>query len=680
MIRVATDVGGTFTDLVAIDDESGRVTTAKVLTTPDDPSRGVVAALARAGFDEGSLAAVGFMVHGGTTVINAIIERKGVRTAFVTTAGFRDVLAIGRGNRPDLYNLRARSPASFVPRHLCFEVQERMDATGRPREPLSDAGLEAVAGRLAGAGVEAVAIMFLHAYANPVHERAAAAYLRDRFPAMTVVASHEVSRRWREYERGTTAVLSAYVGPVMARYLAALEGALRSRRYPGPLYVMQSNAGLSTIADARSAPLALVESGPAGGVAGAAHAARMLGLRDVLHLDVGGTTAKCSLVLDGRPTLKDDYRLEWSRLDPGYPVQVAVVDIVEIGAGGGSIARIAEDGSLAVGPESAGADPGPACYGHGGTDPTVTDAKLICGVLDPRRFAGSVHLDRAAACKAFEAVAARMGGDVETAASAVIGVAEGKMINALKLVSVQRGHDPRDMALLVSGGAGPMHAAALGRDLGVARVVVPPLAGLFSAGGMLSSAPRMDLSRTLLRPADEAGFETARAILSELAAEAARRFGTETGARLSITERVEMRYRGQEHTVAVDLGPEIDDVARLISAFGAAHAKAYTFRLDGTAAELVTYHVSAEQPAPPVSPRRHDGPRSMAEARGPSRTIRTDEGRATAAVFDRDKLPCDVPFAGPALVEEPTATTLVLAGQTAHVDRLGFLVIVESRA
>ena len=414
-------------------------------------------------------------------------------------------------------------------------------------------------------------------------------------------------------------------------------------------------------------------SGPAGGVAGAAHAALRLGLRDVLHLDIGGTTAKCSLVLDGRPTLKDEYRLEWSRLNPGYPVQVPVVDIVEIGAGGGSIARIADDGALTVGPESAGADPGPACYGQGGRHPTVTDAKLICGVLDPGRFAGAVRLDRAAAADAFAALAARMGRDVETAASAAIAVAEAKMINALKLVSVQRGHDPRDMALLVSGGAGPMHAASLGRELGVARVIVPPMAGLFSALGMLSTAPRVDVARTRL-PADASRFR-------DRSGDPLRTRGRGAGSarrrrRPADRRNVDMRYRGQEHTVAVAAGPDIGDVATS-SAFGSAHEKAYTFRLDGTPAELVTYAVTASAAAPRVEPAPRPAPPRSHDTHRLPRRILAGSTAFYAAVYDRDALPVGSVGSGPALVEEATSTTLVLPGQTFTVDDLGCLVIAE---
>ena len=673
MIRIATDVGGTFTDLLAIDEESGRVMQAKALTTPADPAQGVLNALVQAGLEGEVLAQAGFFVHGGTTVINALLERKGVRTAFVTTAGFRDVLLIGRGNRPDLYNLGARSPKSFVPRSLCFEVDERIESSGRIRTPISLASLEAAVEAIAAAQVEAVAVMFLHSYANAVHEKQAAALLRERLPAVSIVASHEVSRRWREYERGTTAALTAYVQPVIARYLANLAGATRGRGYSGPIYIMQPNTGLVDVEGARRNPLAMVESGPAGGVAGAAHLARQMGSQPILHLDVGGTTAKCSLVLGGEPRLSADYRIEWSRTSPGYPIQTPVVDIVEIGAGGGSLVRLGPGDTIVVGPESAGADPGPACYGRGGVAPTITDAKLVTGVLDPRRFSEGLHLDKDAARAAFGPLAASLGIDPEQAAAAAISVAESKMISALKLVSVQRGHDPRDMALLVTGGAGPMHAAALGRELGVHRTIIPPLVGLFSAFGMLATAPRIDVARTRLMRADDAGVAAALELFGVLEAEATTRF--DAGMRpLTFTRSAEMRYRGQEHTVTVNWSAELRSVVDLIPQFAAAHERAYTFRLDGTAVEIVTCQVSARGPLASVN---------IAPALG-----KADPPRGTrplivggiveeAPVFDRASLTQEQSYSGPALVEEPTATTLVLPGQRLNVDPFGSLVIEE---
>jgi N-methylhydantoinase A len=674
MIRIATDVGGTFTDLVAIEEDTGRVIQGKALTTPEDPAKGVLDALTQAGLDQTTLGQSRFFVHGGTTVINALLERKGARTAFLTTAGFRDVLLIGRGNRPDLYNLRAHSPVSFVPRHLCFEVEERTEASGRIRCPLSLTSLETAAVAIAEARVEALAVMFLHSYANPTHEKQAVSLLRERLPGVTVVASHEVSGRWREYERGTTTVLTAYVQPVMERYLANLAIAMRDRGYVGPIYIMQSNAGLTDVEGARRNPLALVESGPAGGVAGAAHLAHLIEAQAVLHLDVGGTTAKCSLVLNAQPQLRSDYRIERTRANPGYPIQTPVVDIVEIGAGGGSIVRLGPGDTILVGPESAGANPGPACYGRGGDAPTITDAKLLTGALHPRHFSHGLSLDVDAARASFAPIATKLRLEPESAAEAAIAVVESKMTSALKLVSVQRGHDPRDMILLVTGGAGPMHAATLGRELGVRKTMIPPFAGLFSAFGMLATSPRVDIARTRVALVTESGLAAASAMFAELEEEAVGQLDAENGPP-TVNRSAEMRYRGQEHTVAVEWPASLLTPSELLEKFGAAHERAYTFRLDETAVEIVTCQVSATIPLPAMAP---IGGFNRNEASPISRPLLIGGVVHDALVLDRASLSPELSYAGPALVEEPTATTLVLPRQHCCADEFGNLVIEET--
>ena len=678
MIRIATDAGGTFTDLVGFDEATGRIVLGKALTTPKDPSLGVLDTLSQAMADDVAASAIGFFVHGGTTVINAITERKGVPTALLTTRGFRDVLAIGRGNRPDLYNLQATPPPAFVQRHLRFEANERIDAHGAVRVPLDMADVEAVAVLLAASGVAAVAVAFLHGYANPAHEIQAAELLRARLPGVSVVASHEVSRQWREYERTNTAVLSAYVQPIVSRYLNNLGAALRQEGVTCPLHCMQSNGGLASFAASERAPLSLVESGPAGGVAGAVRVGQALGEADILYLDVGGTTAKCSLIRDGQPVLKPDYKLEWSRLDPGYPVQVPVVDIVEIGAGGGSIAWTDPHGAIRVGPHSAGADPGPACYGLGGAQPTVTDAKLLTGVLDPERFAGGrMRLDRARAAVAMQPIAAHLRCSIADAARAVIRLVESGMINALKLVTVQRGHDPRDLTLVASGGGGPMHAAELGRELGVRRVVVPRHAGLFSAWGMLAARPRLDLRRTRFLPVSPAMPDIARAVFAELQAEAAAHFAGSAARDMAFALAIDMRYAGQEHSVAVSVDPATLSVAGLMAAFHAAHRRAYTFDLPDTPAELVTFHLAAELDAPRVDLPLLAARGTVADARLGERAVLFTELPAplSTPVYDRDALPPGAMLAGPALVEEATSTTLVLPDQTLQVDPHGLLVI-----
>ena len=679
MIKVATDAGGTFTDLVAFDENSGKIYLGKALTTPKDPSEGVIDAIIQGRETGLSTPEVSFFVHGGTTVINAITERKGVRTALVTTQGFRDVIAIGRGNRPDLYNLHSKSPEPFVPRHLRFEVVERMDAKGQARTPLSRKSIDAATEAIEAAKVEAVAVVFLHAHINPAHEAAAAARLRELLPGVAITASHEISRQWREYERSNTTVLSAYVKPIIAHYLGNLGRALNGCGVTCSCYCIQSNGGLADFGTAAASPLVLVESGPAGGVAGSVRVGEALRETEVLYLDVGGTTAKCSLVRNGRPILRPDYKLEWSRIDPGYPLQVPVIDIVEIGAGGGSIVRVDETGGIKVGPQSAGADPGPACYGRGGKDPTVTDAAVLTGIVDPQRFAGGrFKLDPRLSVEAFAPIAAALRLSVVASAEAVISLAEASMINALKLVTIQRGHDPRDLTMVVSGGGGPMHAAKLGRELEVKRVVIPRYAGLFSAWGMLTARPRIDLHRTRLSPLDAKSFAAVQEIFAELEVEAAQRFGVLKSAVL-FDHAIEMRYVGQEHTVSTRLDPSAGLDAAL-AAFHAAHEKTYTFRLDDTGVEQVTYHLTAEIDAPRIGMPEISTIGSVEEAVVGHRELYVgDREPALATVYDRDRLPAGASFLGPALIEEATATTAVLPEQRVTVDRFGLLLIEEAR-
>ena len=455
--QLAIDIGGTFTDLVYFDEESGHLKIAKSLTTPKNLTQGIVDTINQGKVD---CSEVSFFVHGGTTVINAITERKGVKTALVTTAGFRDVLEIARGNRPDLYNLRFVKETALVPRALRFEVRERVDAKGNVLQPIQFEDLDAVIEDCQRQGVEAIAITFLHSYIAPAHEIACAEHLRKRLPGIPVTASHEITREWREYERANTTVLNAYVQPIVQDYFEQLEERLAGLDCNCPYFAMQSNGGTTSFQWAKEHPITLIESGPAAGVNGAAIVGELCGEPNVIYLDIGGTTAKCSTLTGGQPKITTEYKLEWTRTKFGYPVRTPVVDIVEIGAGGGSIAWFDQVGSLHVGPVSAGADPGPASYSRGGTQPTVTDSKLVTGVINPDYFAvGQFALDVAKAEAALKPIAERLGTTVAEAAVSVIRVVDANMINALKLVSIQRGHDPREFALVVGGGGGPMHAA-----------------------------------------------------------------------------------------------------------------------------------------------------------------------------------------------------------------------------
>lgn len=677
MARLACDIGGTFTDLAFFDDASGALVVEKSLTTPRDLTRGIEDAIGLAKIDT---AGISYFVHGGTTVINAITERKGVKTALITTQGFRDVLEIARGNRPDLYNLRFEKPTPFVPRYLRFEVRERVGPEGEVIEPLVLADLDAAIARCKAEGVEAIAIQFLHSYAAPAHEQAAAAYVRERLPGVPVTASHEITREWREYERANTAVLNAYVQPIVLRYFDKLEGSLRGRGIDGSLAVMQSNGGTTSFAWAKEHPITLVESGPSAGVNAAALIARLAEEPNVIYLDIGGTTAKCSLIEDGHIKVTTEYKLEWSRTNPGYPVKVPVVDIVEIGTGGGSIAWFDRAGALKVGPVSAGAEPGPACYGRGGQEPTVTDAKFLTGALDPNYFAGGrIRLDRDASRKAMQKIADGLGCGIEEAAVAVIRVADADMINALKLVSIQRGHDPRDFVLVVGGGGGPMHGAALGRELGVRETIVPRYPGYFSAWGMLVTEPRRDFVQTALTRATDLTIGRIRLLFDSLVAEAEAYFRADEG--LKPTDHryafgIDLRYLGQEHSVTVPLATlEGASVEAILADFQGAHERAYSFKLDDTPVEFVNFRLTATASiaTPALQPISAEG-RSLANARKGTRKVDLgDDGRVEAAVYARDELPAGAALDGPAIVEEASSTTIVLPGQRLSVDRLGFL-------
>ena len=680
MSRVASDIGGTFTDLVYFDEQTGSLGTAKSLTTPDDLTRGVINTVNLSSLDPSN---VEFFVHGGTTVINAITERKGSKTALITTAGFRDILEIQRGNRPDLYNLRFEKEQPIVPRSLRFEVSERVSASGEELIDLRIADLDHIISICREEGVEAIAIQYLHSYASPGHEAKTAAYLREQMPNVAITASYEITREWREYERANTAVLNAYVQPIVQRYFSRLEEALKKTNVKPPYAAMQSNGGTTSFDWAKEHPITLMESGPAAGCNGAAIVGNLCGEPQIIYLDIGGTTAKCTTIEHGKPKVTTDYRLEYSRTKFGYPVRVPIVDIVEIGAGGGSIAWFDKAGLLKVGPVSSGADPGPACYGLGGMEPTVTDAKLITGVINPKNFAGGqFELDTDKARKVMKKIASGLGNSVEEAAVSVIRTAEANMINALKLVSIQRGHDPREFSLVVGGGGGAMHGAPLGRELGVKNIIVPLYPGLFSAWGMLATEPRRDFMQTVLCRADDVNNETINSILSGLKTKALEHFNADITLEdnsVSFEFGIDLRYLGQEHAVTVPV--EIDNILidNVLDSFHQVHEKTYTFRLEDTPVEFVTYRLAATArvPKPEVKKLSNQG-RSVEQAYTGKRLVDfSEDGKHEASIYLRDKLPQGCKLHGPMIIEEATSTTIVHPGQVMEVDEFGFLRITD---
>lgn len=666
--RVAVDIGGTFTDLVSID-AHGRLRRAKADSTPAALEEAVLTVLGHSGLEP---ADVDTFIHGSTVVINAITERRGARTALVTTRGFRDVLEITRANRPDLYNLRYQKPVPFVSRSHRLEVTERMSYQGDEITPLDEDQLADVARDLAELDVEAVAVAFLHAWVNPAHEEAAATYLRAALPHLKVVASSEVSRQWREYERTNTAVLSAYVQPVVATYLAALEGGLHSRGIDAQLFAMQSAGGVCTFDRAVRTPITMLESGPVAGVAAAAALGRVLDIRHVLSLDIGGTTAKTSAIIDGVVPINTLHHIEKTPTQAGYPLQVPVVDIVEIGTGGGSIAYVDAAGGLHVGPRSAGAVPGPACYAKGGLDVTITDANVLTGRLDPDFFlGGQVQLSVVAAESATVRLAEALAVSPQEAARGVLRFAIAQMANALRLVTIRRGHDPRDFTLVASGGNGPLHASQLARELGINTIIVPPGPGHFSAFGMLEGSTTAQAVQTFVGHLADIDLE---GLLARVRADAQRELGIE-GAVASYF--LELRYRGQEHTLEVPVAREGDVRAQLREAFNARSLREYAFTLDAPL-EVVSCRVELSVPATPVPWSPDDGDEGPTRLRD-ERLVDFDQygGVQRTTIVDRRSLRPGDTVDGPAIVEETASTTLVLPGQTLTCDDLFNLVMRE---
>lgn len=680
-MRVASDIGGTFTDLVYLDEKTGEIGLAKASTTPHNFALGVEDTLRKSGIDVSNTT---FFVHGSTIIINALTERKGAKTALVTTKGFRDVLEITRANRPDIYNFVYAKPKPFVPRYLRLEVRGRLNYKGEEIEPLNEDDVRSVAAFLKKEGVEAVAICFLHSYANTNHEQACGEMLRALLPDVPITLSHEITSEWREYERMNTAVFNAYVQPTAQRYLAILDKDLTAMGMGPVKHIMQSNGGLATFELAARAPINMCESGPVAGVIGAAAIGELVGERNIISLDIGGTTVKSSLVENGVPKISTDYRIEYRRDYAGYPVKVPTVDIVEIGAGGGSIAWIDEAGALRVGPVSAGAVPGPACYGIGGDKPTVTDANLVVGRINPNYFlGGEIKVSVELARKAIQPIADHFKMSVEEAAMGIIRLADANMMNSLKLVSVRRGYDPREFTVVAFGGGGSMHAAALARELHAKKVLVPTAPGHFSAWGMLMTDLRQDYIRTQIRRTDQCPPS----LISDMFAEMENKAAEDLAAENVSPEQVvfqrfaDMRYMGQEHTVKVPIPGGVltdKDMPEINERFHQLHEHAYTFRLTSPV-EIVNYHLTAlgRVTKPKISRITNGNGRSIEKARKGDRKVMFDGKFVTTPTYERGLLPAGATISGPLIVEEPAATTVVLPGQRLSVDDYGFLHIEE---
>jgi N-methylhydantoinase A len=679
IVRVATDVGGTFTDLVYFrtDSTTGaqQIITEKADTTPPDFERGVLHVIAKAGVD---VAAVDFVAHGTTVVINALTERKGAKVALITTSGFRDSLEIARGNRPDFFNLMYLKPTPFVPRYLRREVPGRMTWVAEEREPLDLSGLPAILDDFRTEKVEAIAVCLLHSYANPDHELRLVERIRELWPRIPVVASHQITREWREYERTNTTVLSAYVQPVAERYLNALSKGLVSRGFRGQLYVMQSNCGVDTVERSSAVPITMVESGPASGFWGAAELGRLIGVPNVLALDIGGTTAKCSLIENGQVRIMTDYWIERSNLSAGYPIMVPVVDLVEIGNGGGSIAWIDDFNKLHVGPRSAGASPGPAAYGRGGTQATTTDANLALGRINAKFFCGgTIDADLSAVDRALEAIAGPLDMTRIEVARGIVRIANSNMVNALKLVSMNRGYDPRDFALVAFGGGGPMHAVALATELSMSHVIVPRGADVFSAWGMLMSELRRDYFATRLVSFTESQTDVINQLCAEVTSTVLAQFGAEDipVERVRLQRFGKLRYENQEHHVEVPLPDGMLDgqaIGAVIEGFHAAYEREYTYRLSAPV-EFVGLHLVARADIGKLEPvrLRKTGSQLAAALKGRRAVDYALEGVHTADIYDGDLLEPGMEFTGPAVIETRGTTMLVHPHNLVRMDDYG---------
>ncbi len=694
--RIGVDIGGTFTDVAVLDEASGRAGIAKVSTTPRDFGAAVIAGIREAMQDYGIPAgAVSFVSHATTVVTNALLEAKGANVALVTTRGFRDVLELRRSARADLYDLFQNSPAVLVPRRQRFEVAERIDAQGEVVLPLDEGGLDAVVEAVRNLGVDAVAVCLMFSFLNDAHERRVGERLRGALPDLPVFLSSEVLPEIREFERTSTTAVCAYVGPVLASYLERLEAALDALDLPS-LYVMGSNGGVFDVPEALKMPAGVVESGPAAGVIAAQRMGQQLGRANLISFDMGGTTAKASLIEDGRIETTSEYEVggegnvgRWLH-GTGHPIRVPVIDLAEVSAGGGSIAWLDPGGALRVGPQSAGAEPGPACYGRGGVLPTVTDANVVLGYLSRTHLLGGrLPIDAAAAEAAIRKhIAAPLGQDVFEAAAGIVSVVNNSMAEALRIVSVERGHDAREFSLAAFGGAGPVHAAALAEELGIDEVIVPPIPGGFSALGLVATDLRRDYSHTFYTAIAEADLEALNRRFAELedAAGAMLRNAGLPEEDCLLERSADCRYTKQAYELAAPLegGPvSRASLDALANEFHARHLRTYGHKNPDEPVQLVNIRVTAAGRLPSVA-FHAEAPTPLDPVRG-----RASSGEAGREVMFAELTYCpiiargDLPAgpaarAGPLIVEEMDCTIVVPPGWRAARDAHGFILMTRS--
>ena len=681
MYRIGIDVGGTFTDLVAID-EGGATVLGKVASTPEDPSLGVLEGLSRLagrlGLERAALLTqTDRIVHGTTVATNALLERKGAGLGLLTTEGHRDVVEMREGLKDERYNLRLPPPEQLVPRRLRLGVRERLRADGRVETPLDPQSLAAAIAVLQREQVEAVAVTYLHAWRDPTHERATREALLRAMPDVYVSLSSDVLPQIKEFERVSTTIVNAYVGPILSRYLARLEARLTEAGYRGPVLIIQSHGGVAPIAEAGRLAAGAVLSGPAGGVAGSVYAARLIGERNLIPFDMGGTSTDISLIVDGAATLAANRRVG------GQRIALNSLDIASIGAGGGSIARVDLGGILHVGPESAGAEPGPACYGRGGTQASVTDANLVLGYLDPDNFlGGDRRLDTGAAERAVDGVAATLGIDRLAAARGIHRIINTNMAEGVRLVSVRRGVDPRRFALFAFGGAAGLHATDIARQLGLGRVIVPRVAAVLSAWGMLATDLRFEVARSHIGDTRALDGTAVKHLFAEMEAEGMRRLRASFDGKAGAARTADMRYGEQVFEITVPLDDvdwsAADPLPQIVERFHRCHEELYTYAMPDQEVVLVNARVTVSGILEEL-PREPDLPAAPPAPPGGERRIYLDDW-VTAPVYPFDALAPAQAIAGPAIVESAMTTVLLRPGDRATVTAQGWLNIAIAAA
>ena len=693
--RIGIDVGGTFTDGILINEQTGETTITKVPSTPNDPSIGFLKAVKRI-LHEANIKSedIDILVHGTTVATNSIIEGKLAATGFITTEGFRDILEIQRQIRPSLYDLLFEKPRPLIPRYLCFGIPERLDATGKELIQLDEKSVINAAEKLKKEGIESIAICYLHSFVNPNHEQRTQEIIRRVFPEALVSISSDVAPEFREYFRASTTVINAGVRPIVERYLSKIESRLHEKGFKGELLIMQSSGGVLTFQAARLKPVYMVESGPAAGVIVSTHLGEVLGFENIMSFDMGGTTAKTGLIEKGTPKITKEYevgtaaRAEHGSKGAGYPIRTPVIDLIEIGAGGGSIAWVDSGGVLRVGPKSAGADPAPACYGKGGTEPTITDANLVLNRFDPDYFlGGEMKLDVNAAHSAIkEKCADPLGLNVVEVALGIVEIANTAMVNALRRISLQRGYDPRDFVLVAFGGAGPVHANRLVAELEIPKLLVPMSPGTTSAMGLLVTDLKHDFSTTLIKRIDQLDFEKVNRFYIDMEEKGENILLKEGRDHKSIRfeRNIEMRYVGQSYELSIPfIKKNIEEALEgMLKFFHEEHEKAYGFGAPGEPVEFVTLRLTAIGTI--TKPKMRELTFKKADSKSALRKVRKVYFAETSGFIDcpsynRYNLNARELIKGPAIIEEMDSTTIIHPGYKAEVDNYGNLLIMLSK-